>query len=352
MWNDPSGADPDAGDGDKLTGSATPVLKNEFKEYEYLDGSWSGKKVSTELDTVSVIHNRPIAAVTDGALAHYGRISSVQYIEKLKTDHNTVIAMREFKAHQQMVEKMRLNERHIGYDWRTGKDFNISIQQIKDAEYQKNEAGGAAIRNGSFAAGGALLYSALGKDPMRGAQVWSVVDGAAMSFSGVGTPYGKLGSSQRLNSKSLANTSMPQYPGLISNKFPTEPIPAEGKAIPFEIINGNIKGVNGQRNFDFVINKHGELLIGNKHHFLGGAQGVLAAGQLRLNGQGQIRTIDNQSGHYQPTVSESANYGQLFKAAGLNTKGATLESYTFLINNNNFIVGKPKIFSRIELKHK
>jgi len=37
-----------------------------------------------------------------------------------------------------------------------------------------------------------LLYNAVGNDPMRGALVGSVVDGVAMSFAGVGTPYGKI----------------------------------------------------------------------------------------------------------------------------------------------------------------
>lgn len=42
---------------------------------------------------------------------------------------------------------------------------------------------------------------------------------------------------------------------------------------------------------DFVITTDNKLIIGNKHHYLGNGQDVLAAGQLKINGQGQIKQL-------------------------------------------------------------
>jgi len=105
----------------------------------------------------------------------------------------------------------------------------------------------------------------------------------------------------------------------ITNKFPDEALPPNGKVVDYYIENGKIKGINGLNEVDFVITKDGQLIIGNKHHYLGQGQDVMAPGQLKINGQGQIKRIDNLSGHYRPTVQEAMSYEDLFKNLGLDT---------------------------------
>ena len=85
---------------------------------------------------------------------------------------------------------------------------------------------------------------------------------------------------------------------------------------------------------DFVVTQDGRLVIGEKHHFLGNAEDVLAAGQLRLNGLGQIRRIDNLSGHYRPTLDESLNFPEVLKTSGLDISGATLNGYRIPVTSD------------------
>ncbi|MDO4879801.1 MAG: RHS repeat-associated core domain-containing protein [Capnocytophaga sp.] len=125
---------------------------------------------------------------------------------------------------------------------------------------------------------------------------------------------------------------------VITNKFPEEELPTNGRITSFDIIDGKIKNVNGEREFDFIITKENKLVIGKKHHFLGNREDVLAAGQLKLNGQGQIRRIDNLSGHYRPTVLESSQFPDIFKKMGLNIKGATFIVWEFKINEDQLII--------------
>ena len=133
----------------------------------------------------------------------------------------------------------------------------------------------------------------------------------------------------------------------ISSKFPAEAMPADGKIVPYEIVDGNIKGVNGRKQFDFVVYDKGKLVIGNKHHMLAHGQPVQAAGQLRLNGKGQIRQIDNLSGHYQPSVSETANYPRILESAGVKVKGATIVSHSISTNSSGMVTGVKVVSSRV-----
>ncbi len=128
---------------------------------------------------------------------------------------------------------------------------------------------------------------------------------------------------------------------LIKNKFPDEAMPSNGKKLDYYIEDGKIKGINGLRDLDFVITKDGELIIGSKHHYLGEGQDVLAAGQLRLNGSGQIKRIDNLSGHYRPTVQESMLYQSYFTSLGLNMENIRLQYYNIRVDDMGFVIGEP-----------
>lgn len=127
----------------------------------------------------------------------------------------------------------------------------------------------------------------------------------------------------------------------IANKFPNEAMPSDGKIFDYYIENGRIKGIEGRNNVDFVITTDNNLIIGNKHHYLGNGQDVLAAGQLKINGQGQIKRIDNLSGHYRPTVDEAMGYQALFENLGLDLNNTWLEYYRFEVDaDDGLIVGK------------
>lgn len=116
--------------------------------------------------------------------------------------------------------------------------------------------------------------------------------------------------------------------------------------IDYTIEDGMFKGLNGQRDVDFVIDSSGELKIGSKHHYLGNAEDVQAAGQLKLDGQGRVRRIDNLSGHYRPTVNESMNYPELFRQNGLNIKNSWLELYNIKVDADGLVENYVKVVSQ------
>ena len=124
----------------------------------------------------------------------------------------------------------------------------------------------------------------------------------------------------------------------IANKFPNEAMPSDGKVFDYYIENGRIKGIDGRNNVDFVITTDNNLIIGNKHHYLGNGQDVLAAGQLKINGQGQIKRIDNLSGHYRPTVDEAMRYQSLFENLGLDLNKTWLEYYRIDVDSDGMVV--------------
>ncbi|MEK4429117.1 contractile injection system protein, VgrG/Pvc8 family [Paenibacillus sp. FSL M7-0802] len=145
------------------------------------------------------------------------------------------------------------------------------------------------------------------------------------------------------NSKILEETDIGST---IKNKFPNEGLPKDGKILTYTLENGRIKGINGRTQVDFVIDKNGELVIGKRHHTLGNRDEVLAAGQLKINGQGEVRRIDNKSGHYRPTVAEASKYPELFEKAGVKVKGGWIELYKFEINKSGYLTEAEKVVSK------
>ncbi|MGL5149026.1 MAG: hypothetical protein ACRC7N_00430 [Clostridium sp.] len=133
---------------------------------------------------------------------------------------------------------------------------------------------------------------------------------------------------------------------IIKNKFPDEALPSDGKILNHFIEDGKIKGINGQRRVDFVINKDGNLVLGKKHQLLGNADDVMAAGQLKIDGKGMIRRIDNGSGHYRPTVEEALKYPELFKNAGLNLDKAWINIDKYTISDEGIIINSKNVVNR------
>jgi len=79
--------------------------------------------------------------------------------------------------------------------------------------------------------------------------------------------------------------------------------------------------------FDFVVTNEGKLMIGTGHYHLSkGAESVQAAGQLSIY-KGKVTNINNSSGHYQPSVDEAKQFGNILKETGVDVSGSSLNIY-------------------------
>lgn len=132
----------------------------------------------------------------------------------------------------------------------------------------------------------------------------------------------------------------------IKNKFPNESLPKNGKVINYTLKDGRITDIQGLRRMDFIIDKNGKLIIGKKHHTLGNADDVLAAGQLKVDGNGVIRILDNNSGHYRPNLEEASKYPGLFEKAGLNLDKAWINLNKYIVNDSGIIVKYENVVHR------
>jgi hypothetical protein len=80
------------------------------------------------------------------------------------------------------------------------------------------------------------------------------------------------------------------------------------------------RGYNGK--LDYIVSESGELVLGKSGHIsLSGGRDVLAAGEARFV-RGEVRSIDNVSGHYRPsgTAAQSAAEAA-FNRSGFNAAG-------------------------------
>lgn len=143
---------------------------------------------------------------------------------------------------------------------------------------------------------------------------------------------------------------------VITNKYPKEKLPQKGYIDKHTIdSNGLVRRVDGHLmkngEYNFVITKENKLILGEKHHLLGNAKNVKAAGSLRIN-KGRIVEIDNMSGHYKPTIKESLRYPKIFKEADIKIRRALLKLYEFEENAQGYIAtkGNGKPFKSIEIK--
>ena len=103
------------------------------------------------------------------------------------------------------------------------------------------------------------------------------------------------------------------------------------------IEDGKIKGLNGLRDVDFVVTKEGKLVVGKKHAFLAQGEDVIAAGELRLGGHGELLHITNRSGHYQPTLEQAAQFEHIFSDLGFDLSKTWRRYYIFEIDEYNWV---------------
>lgn len=102
---------------------------------------------------------------------------------------------------------------------------------------------------------------------------------------------------------------------LFTNKFPEHEID-----VPRIVPNSRLSRISG--NYNYVVLEDGALVVGKTGHTsLTGGNPVQAAGEIQLY-NGNVKWLDNASGHYQPT---GANIGGIaeraFQNAGLDTAG-------------------------------
>jgi hypothetical protein len=90
------------------------------------------------------------------------------------------------------------------------------------------------------------------------------------------------------------------------------------KKFNINVEKGKIKILSDEFNpfelYDFVVLEDGTLLIGLSHYKLAKkAESVKAAGELKVNEEGKIIYINNESGHYRPTKNDLQNIISIFK---------------------------------------
>ncbi len=131
----------------------------------------------------------------------------------------------------------------------------------------------------------------------------------------------------------------------IRNKFPDDPIPTNGRIDGVaKIVDGRInidKSISTNREIDFVIDKAGNLILGEKHQFLSNGKSVQAAGTMKV-ANGKVRKITNLSGHFRPTVEESRKFPEILRKMGLDLKNTHLELWEYKLNSDGLISGKTK----------
>lgn len=137
---------------------------------------------------------------------------------------------------------------------------------------------------------------------------------------------------------------------LVKNKFPEEVLDPKGKILGIAVPQDGRITISGQNNLpqktDFVVTEDGKLIIGYKHTTLANNKDVLIAGQMKLSGRGNIRAIDNLSGHYRPTVEEGLRVPQILNELGFSTKNTYLKLYEFSTDSEGNVINFKTIVNR------
>lgn len=119
------------------------------------------------------------------------------------------------------------------------------------------------------------------------------------------------------------------------NRYPNEI--QQGKSFDFVLENGQVKIRDGIKEVDFIIDVNGNLKVGRGHFHLANGADVQAAGKLKVDANGNVRRITNESGHYTPTAEQAKNYEQIFNSAGIKTENAWLEIYQLELTSNGYV---------------
>ncbi|WP_078552275.1 hypothetical protein [Bacillus alkalicellulosilyticus] len=121
----------------------------------------------------------------------------------------------------------------------------------------------------------------------------------------------------------------------INNRFPDDV--QTGKEFSFNIENGYLKNTNGLTEVDFVVDMNGKLHIGRGHSFLANGESLQSAGKLKINGQGQVRSMSNLSGHYTPSIEQARLFPQILEQSGIRTKNAWHEIYAIETTTSGYV---------------
>lgn len=66
---------------------------------------------------------------------------------------------------------------------------------------------------------------------------------------------------------------------------------------------------------------------------------------MKINSQGYIRLITNESGHFQPTTTQALNYPTVFKNAGLNIKNTWIRINEFQTLKSNYVINSKVLYN-------
>ncbi|MBY0204563.1 WXG100 family type VII secretion target [Paenibacillus cucumis Kampfer et al. 2016] len=136
---------------------------------------------------------------------------------------------------------------------------------------------------------------------------------------------------------------------IIENRYPNEI--QQGKSFDYVLKNGQVKIRDGIKEVDFVIDTDGNLNVGRGHSHLANGADVQAAGKLKVDANGNVRRITNESGHYTPTTEQAKKYEQIFNSAGIKTENAWLEIYQLEVTRSGYVdIGKLKKVYSAKLK--
>ena len=164
-------------------------------------------------------------------------------------------------------------------------------------------------------------------------------------YSGVSTgTAGAQGSLDQMNAElaAIANEERLSNKGLISNKFSDQ---QRGKEYGFIRKNGRIFTNNGINRANFVIDKNGQLHLGNGHSYLAHGESVQAAGTMKIGSNGVPRRVTNLSGHYQPNVKETVHYLEAMHKNGYISNKTWIDIYSFDKSKSGYITKVKAVYS-------
>ncbi len=174
-----------------------------------------------------------------------------------------------------------------------------------------------------------VLYAQAANDISEG-NVYGATAKVAEANGSIAVAALTEGTGRALNTtRRIVNTTDNISSNLIKAVDNTPQVGVEFGSLGAKIVDGNIS-LSGRSvttgSFDFVVNKAGDLVVGNGHHALSGGKAVQAAGTLKIY-KGKVTTITNSSGHYKPSVSAGEGFGNILKNAGVDVSGTKLKLY-------------------------